>query len=425
MNHLILILFAVIFCTVPAFSQMGIITTDDKLYALQKEGKFDEAIAEINSRIKLQPDKGELYLRRADFLRLQNKLDEAILDISKAIEIEPRNAAFYIARAEFFNLAKNDKAVLRDVQTALSLAPDKTGTLRRGAEQLFISKQYDENIKIADSYIARSYSTNELKLLAYKIRSENNFALKDYAGALDDAIKSIELTHFKGNLYDDMPAQFTVSDITRKILLPVTQKYLKDDKEIFSYYNRIFATSEEFLISLEQNSQRSISIRSRIDISKPEENSEKRRFYEQNIFVIDIENFRRMMIDCAELYAEKGQPEKGIELFEKAIKLKPVWRGYVFRSRFYKKLGKYREAIDDLNFAVFEELQCPNIPVDGSVWKCPGISLAPGDFYALTNQTDKAIAEYEKEKRLRKNEKLNEKTETTKPEPIENVNQPN
>lgn len=395
MKYLLLILFTFFFSTAPAFGQMGILTTDDKLYVLEKEGRFDEAIADINNRIKLQPDKGELYLRRAVFLRLQNKLDEAISDINKAIEIEPQNPTFYLARAEFFNLAKNDRAVLRDVQTALSLSPDK---LNSGAKILFTGNQYEKNVKIADSYIARNDLSDKLISSAYKIRSENNFALKNYAEALDDAIKSIELIHFKGNLYDDMSPQLTVSDITRKILLPVTQKYLKDDKEIFNYYDRIFAASEEFLISLEQKPERSISIRSRIDISKPEEDPEKRRFYERQIFTIDTEIFRNMIIDCAELYAEKGQPEKGIELFEKAIKLKPVWRGYIFRSRFYKKLGKYREAIDDLNFAVFEELQCPSVPLDGSVWKCPGISLAPGDFYALTNQFDKAVAAYEYEK---------------------------
>jgi len=409
MKYLLSIVFVFFFCVIPAFGQMGILTTDDKLWTYKKEGKFDEAIADINQRLETQPNNGELYLRRADFLRLQNKLDEAIADVSKGIEIEPENPTFYIARAEYFNLAKNIKAVLKDVQTALSLSPDK---LYSGAKLLFTGKQYEENIKIADSYIARSDLSENLISAAYKIRSENNFALKNYAEALDDAIKSVELIRFKGNLYDDMSAQFTVSDITKKIFLPVTQKYLKDDKEIFNYYNRIFSASEEFLISLEQGSQRSISIRSRIDISKPEEDSEKKRFYEQQSFSIGIEIFRSMMIDCAELYAEKGQPEKGIELFERVVKLKPIWVGYLRRARFYKKMGKYNEAIDDLNFAIFEELKCPRIS-DSKVWNCPGVSIESGDLYALSNQPEKAIEIYE-----------NEKIKAARQKQIENASQP-
>lgn len=417
MKLLSLVFLVVFLCIIPAFGQMDILTTDQKLYALKKEGKFDEAIADLNNRIKLQPDKGELYLRRADFLRLQNKLDKAILDVSQAIEIEPQNPTFYLARAEFFNLAKNNEAVLKDVLTALSLDSDNRGTLRSGAKQLFIGEQYNENIKIADSYISRSYSTDELKSFAYKIRSENKYAIKDYAGALEDAIKSIELFTLTGDEGKDGFARYVVADLTENIILPVTQNHLKSNKEIFDYYNQIFAAIEgKVLPSFEQERQRSVTLFSRINPNKPEENAEKRRYNEQHTFSPVIGNFRRLMLDCAELYAEKGQPEKGIELFERIIKLKPAWVGYLRRARFYKKLEKYKESINDLNFAIFEELKCPNLPTerDGSnVWNCPGISIEPGDFYALTNQFDKAVETYEKEK-----------VKAAKQKTPENVNQP-
>ena len=136
MKLLSLILFVNLFYIVPTFGQMGILTTDNKLFNLRKEGRFDEAIADINKRIEAQPNNGELYLRRAEFLKLQDKLDEAIADISRGIKIEPDNPTFYIARAEYYNLAGDSEAVLKDVQTAASLAPDKAGALIYGAKNL-------------------------------------------------------------------------------------------------------------------------------------------------------------------------------------------------------------------------------------------------------------------------------------------------
>ena len=62
MKAVSLLLFVIYLFAVPAFGQMGSITTDAKLSALEKEGKFDEAIADINERIKIQPNNGELYV---------------------------------------------------------------------------------------------------------------------------------------------------------------------------------------------------------------------------------------------------------------------------------------------------------------------------------------------------------------------------
>ena len=60
--------------------------------------------------------------------------------------------------------------------------------------------------------------------------------------------------------------------------------------------------------------------------------------------------------------------------------------------------------------------QNPSLPIERSssyVWNCPGISIEPGDVYALTNRFDKAVATYE-----------NEKIKAAKQKMLENANQP-
>jgi tetratricopeptide (TPR) repeat protein len=130
---------------------------------------------------------------------------------------------FYIERAKYLNSIKNNKAVLKDVHTAVSLAPTKPGVLLYAAKELSRSEQYEENIKIADSYIARntssSDSNNWLSCHAYKIRSENKFALKDYVGALEDSIKSIELIPFTGDEFLSQATKIKTFQLELKLII--------------------------------------------------------------------------------------------------------------------------------------------------------------------------------------------------------------
>jgi tetratricopeptide (TPR) repeat protein len=156
---------------------------------------------------------------------------------------------------------------------------------------------------------------------------------------------------------------------------------------------------------------RQVEIRSDSQIT-PDKNDESRRRRQENSVFIGVENFRRLMIDCAELYAEKGQPERAIELFEIVLKYKPDWMGHLYRASFYKKLGKYQEAIDDLTFVL------------SKLSKHSEALIERGDLYALTKQLDNAITDYESAKAIDKNieAKMNEKIAEVKQKMLENAN---
>lgn len=386
MKLLPLIIIAIIFCIVPAHGQTDLNSISDKLFNLKRDGRFDEAIADLNVLIKANPNDPKLYIKKAEFLALQEKFDEAIVNVNKAVELEPKIAVYYIERAKYFSSVKNNQAVLKDVQTANSLAPDKPDILFYGTSELARTGQYEESIKIANTYIARHDSNVWLIISAYKIRSEDKFALKDYVGALEDSIKSIELIPpFTGDLDNDVKVRIEISNLTQlNVIQPIMRKHLREDERIFDYYNRIFdVLGEKVKLCNKYCGKGEYKIR---DINTDEE-------VDFGQFAGNA-NLRDLMIDCANLYVEKGEPEKAVELFGRIVKLKqPTWAGYWDRARFYKKLGKYQEAIDDLTTII--NLKNAK-PLTASL-------VQRADLYVLTNEFDKAIADYESVKVIDKN----------------------
>jgi len=369
MKRILSILLTFFICVTSIFSQRDVNSVSDKLFDLRFQRKYDEAISDLNQLIETSPNDAKLYIKRAEFLGLQNKIEEAITDVSNALRIEPDNAIFYIERAKYFRLANDNKALLTNVLTAVSLIPAKQIVLVSGARELFLSGQFKENIKIADFFITR----NELRYWAYKLRSENKFALKDYSGALEDSIKSIELINTEGD--EDMNAFSTSIELGNlpqyeTVIFPSLTKHLKNDKNLISYYNRIIDLLE-------------------IKFGELVDEHRKQHIQQKGIATVEFAQFlyteklKGLMLDCAEIYLENGQQKKADDLLNRLVKINPEYSSYRTRALFYKSKGKYKEAIEDLTHII--QIRQPSST----------ILFMRGDLYVLTKQYDKAIGDYE------------------------------
>ena len=88
---------------------------------LHNENKLDEALAEYNIGVELQPDNPQVHYNRGLVMMVKKRYDEAIRDFSKAIELNNGYAAAYYSRGMTNIDAGRKDAACPDLQTALKM----------------------------------------------------------------------------------------------------------------------------------------------------------------------------------------------------------------------------------------------------------------------------------------------------------------
>jgi tetratricopeptide (TPR) repeat protein len=89
--------------------------------------RFEQALADINSGIGLDPDLGDAYIDRGATLMALNRYDEALTDLNKGIELGPhRPHIAYYDRAIINERNGDIRAAYNDYKKALELEPNFT-----------------------------------------------------------------------------------------------------------------------------------------------------------------------------------------------------------------------------------------------------------------------------------------------------------
>lgn len=253
------------------------------------------------------------FLDTAKGFEYNRKYMEAIAEINKAIEIEPNNSSLYIMRAADYVHLRNNRAVLEDVQTAISLKPNDIDLLAEGARQLYLSAQYEESVNIANLLISlgeRGYH------LGHILRYPNKFKVKDYVTTIEDIIKSRDaLSAFEKGIKPNYSGERRMN--YSEGLLFITLNNLKDDANIYNYYDELFKYFEE----------------------KREGPSTLGSSLMLHSFWLNL------YANYTILYEEKRTPAEVTALFNKIEKK----IGLENRAEIYKILGRYNLAIKDLS----------------------------------------------------------------------------
>ncbi|WP_026261217.1 tetratricopeptide repeat protein [Kiloniella laminariae] len=105
--------------------------------AWYSHGDLDRAFAVQSTAITIYPDGTDYYIDRAEILAEQGRFDEALIDLEVAHSLEPERDDVLVLRASAKRFLGNDADAMTDAEKALSLNPDnmeallERGILRR------------------------------------------------------------------------------------------------------------------------------------------------------------------------------------------------------------------------------------------------------------------------------------------------------
>ena len=85
-------------------------------------GQYEEAIADYDQAIRLQPDFASFYFSRGHARVELGQYEEAIADYDQTIRLQPDQAHFYINRSNAKTKLGQHQEAIADLQAALELA---------------------------------------------------------------------------------------------------------------------------------------------------------------------------------------------------------------------------------------------------------------------------------------------------------------
>ena len=116
-------------------------------------GHADQALADFNKAISLDPNYAQAYANRALIYRKTNKLDLALADDNKALAIDASYAPAYLGRGIVYRLQGRNAQALDDFNKVIAIRPDN-----------------------AEAYYNRG--------LLYQSQGQQQFAIDDFSTAL-------------------------------------------------------------------------------------------------------------------------------------------------------------------------------------------------------------------------------------------------
>ena len=151
-----------------------------------RQDKYDEAIAEFNNAIKINPNSANAYYNLGIIYDKKSDSDKAIANFSKAIGIDPALADAYYNRGSIYYKKGAFDDAISDYSKAIELSPKLADAYY--ARGLAYSKKGNLDQAIAEYNKAIELRPNFA--LAYDARAVAYFTKKDYVKTMADVNKA-------------------------------------------------------------------------------------------------------------------------------------------------------------------------------------------------------------------------------------------
>ncbi len=164
-------------------------------FTYEKLNDNAKATEDFSKEIEYFPNDFNNYINRGRTLKALEKFDEAMTDYSKAIAMNDAAIDAYFGRAEIYNRRGKIQESIDDLSKIVSITPNHPEVFNnRGTMYGQLNKQ---ELAVADFNNAIKLKPDEGGF--YKNRMFARFAIKDYKGALDDAL----IAKQKGQFIDE------------------------------------------------------------------------------------------------------------------------------------------------------------------------------------------------------------------------------
>ena len=145
--------------------------------------KFQDAIIDLDRSISLNPKESAAFAERGQAYMGLLQIDKALVDFDQALVLNPANDAARAARGLALLLKGNTAEGLVDVKNALDRnRANQTAELGQGFAML-VSGQYDRSIAALNQLIGKNVAFDSFARL---LRARAYLAKKDTAGAMTD-----------------------------------------------------------------------------------------------------------------------------------------------------------------------------------------------------------------------------------------------
>jgi len=148
----------------------------ERANSLLEKGSYDQAIAEFDKVIELDPNRGDAYRMRGAANYKKGLFDQAITDLSKAITLNPKDIEAFYWRGWTRNRKKEYGQALTDLDRALELNPKDAGAYYGRAFANYAVRHHDQAI----SDCSKALELEPGYAGAYHLRAICYYYLKEY-----------------------------------------------------------------------------------------------------------------------------------------------------------------------------------------------------------------------------------------------------
>ncbi|MDD3876341.1 MAG: tetratricopeptide repeat protein [Bacteroidales bacterium] len=160
-------------------------------------GNISNALNDYNKAINLNPNSAETYVNRGIVFINLGKIDSALIDFNKAIYLRPDLYMIYNNRGMAFHKKNNFTAAIEDYNKAISMKPDYAFAFNnRGKSKFAIG---DINGAINDYNTSLEFNPNNA--FAYYNRAELFFFRREFNKAISDLNKCLEIKNDFSDAY--------------------------------------------------------------------------------------------------------------------------------------------------------------------------------------------------------------------------------